>query len=242
MNSRLKSKNDSSLSTGVFITFEGTEGSGKTTQCKRLAQRLRGRGYRVLITREPGGTPLAEAIRNLLLSKPSSNRSKEHITPACETLLILAARVQHLKHVIVPALSKGTIVLCDRFFDSTIAYQGYGRNVNIQSMRMMNRFVTGGLEPDLTFLLDLPIEQGLRRRQRSRYQNRIDQESVIFHEQVRKGFLQLARQWPKRIRKMDGLQSPRVLAEQIEIQTMQRLRSAGLNRSPSLRTRAKHHK
>ena len=242
MNSRLKAKKDSILSTGVFITFEGTEGSGKTTQCKRLARSLRARGHRVLLTREPGGTPLAEAIRNLLLTSPLSSNSKEHMTPACETLLIMAARVQHIDHVIVPALSNGTIVLCDRFFDSTLAYQGYGRNVNIQSMRMMNRFVTGGLEPDLTFLLDLPVEQGLRRRQRSRHQNRIDQESAVFHEQVRKGFLRLAGQSPRRIQKMDALQSPHVLAGEIETRTMQLLRSARSNRSHSSRGRARQHR
>ncbi len=108
---------------GVFITFEGTEGSGKTTQCRRLARSLRARGYQVIETREPGGTPLAETIRKLLLPSPKPKGQAEPITPACESRLILAARSQHVTHVIQPALAKGIIVLCDRFFDSTLAYQ-----------------------------------------------------------------------------------------------------------------------
>lgn len=204
------------LSTGLFVTFEGPEGSGKTTQCKKLARTLREYGYRVLVTREPGGTPLAENIRGLLLTQSISGAAQESITPACETLLILAARAQHVAHVIAPALALGTIVLCDRFFDSTLAYQGYGRKIPIPMMKTVNRFATNGLQPHLTFLLDLPIVKGLARRQRSNYQNRIDQESITFHESVRKGFLRLARQHPDRIHTMDALQTPKELAEHIQ--------------------------
>ncbi len=212
------------LSTGLFITFEGPEGSGKTTQCKKLARTLREYGYRVLITREPGGTPLAENIRGLLLTQPNSRAAQESISPGCETLLILAARAQHVAHVIEPALALGTIVLCDRFFDSTLAYQGYGRKIPIPTMKTVNRFATNGLQPHLTFLLDLPIVKGLARRQRSNYQNRIDKESITFHESVRKGFLRLAKQHPDRIHTMDALQTPKTLAEGIEAITLNHLK------------------
>ncbi|HBP87752.1 MAG TPA: dTMP kinase [Nitrospirales bacterium] len=191
---------------GLFITFEGTEGSGKTTQCRRLARVLRAQGYQVLETREPGGTPLAEAIRRLLLSHSKTKSKNEIITPECETSLILAARSQHVAHVIRPALSKGMIVLCDRFFDSTLAYQGYGRHCDITFLKHSHQFATEGLTPHLTFLLDLPTHQGLARRQQARHQNRLDQESLDFHQRVRRGFIALAKQHPQRIQKLDARQ------------------------------------
>lgn len=199
------------LPSGLFITFEGTEGSGKTTQCRRLARALRAQGYQVLETREPGGTPLAEAIRRLLLSHSKTKSKIEIITPECETSLVLAARSQHVAHVIRPALSKGKIVLCDRFFDSTLAYQGYGRHRDITFLNHAHQFATEGLTPHLTFLLDLPTQEGLARRQQARHQNRLDQESLDFHQRVRRGFLALAKQHPQRIQKLDARQSPDIL-------------------------------
>lgn len=200
---------------GLFITFEGPEGSGKTTQCRHLADWLETHGQSVLITREPGGTPMAEAIRNLLLTKQASTRKQETMTPACEAALVLAARSQHVTHTIVPALQKGIIVLCDRFFDSTLAYQGFGRGLNRQALIRFNDFATGGIRPTLTFLLDLPVKEGLRRRKRASNQNRMDQESLAFHERVRRGFVTLARQDARRWRKLDAQKSPEELAEEI---------------------------
>ena len=200
---------------GVFITFEGTEGSGKTTQCRRLARSLRAQGYQVLETREPGGTPLAETIRKLLLTSAKPNGQAEPITPSCESMLILAARSQHIVHVIQPALAKGMVVLCDRFFDSTLAYQGYARGLEKNFLHAAQKFVTNGLQPYLTFFLDLPIQDGLARRQQSKKQDRLDQESLSFHQRVRRGFLALAKQYPKRIQKVDAKQSPQALAAQI---------------------------
>lgn len=201
---------------GVFITFEGTEGSGKTTQCRRLAQSLRVQGYQVLETREPGGTPLAEAIRKLLLTSSKTKHQTEAITPSCETMLILAARSQHIAHVIQPALAKGMIVLCDRFFDSTLAYQGYARGLDQTFLNKAQQFITNGLQPHLTFFLDLPIQDGLARRKNSKEQNRLDRESVNFHQRVRRGFLALAKEHPKRIQTVDAKQTPPTLSVQIE--------------------------
>lgn len=200
---------------GLFITFEGPEGSGKTTQCGHLARWLKTHGQSVLITREPGGTPVAETIRHLLLTRKSGPGKREIMTPACEAALVLAARSQHVSHTIVPALKKGIIVLCDRFFDSTLAYQGFGRGLNRQDLIRFNEFVTGGLQPTLTFLLDLPVKEGLRRRKGTSHQNRMDQESLAFHERVRRGFVTLARQDAGRWRRLDAQQSPEVLAEEI---------------------------
>jgi len=209
--SRKKQKNPS----GLFITFEGTEGSGKSTQCRRLARSLRRQGYQVLETREPGGTPLAETIRTLLLTSPQSKKPMEPITPACETMLIFAARAQHMAHVIRPTLAKGTIVLCDRFFDSTLAYQGSARGLDHTFLIDAQQFVANGLHPHLTFFLDLPIQDGLARRQQSKKHDRLDQESLSFHRRVHRGFLALAKQYPQRIHKVDARQSPQDVASHI---------------------------
>jgi dTMP kinase len=195
---------------GVFITFEGIEGSGKSVQCSRLAKFLRSEGYRVIETREPGGTPFAEHIRELLLQS-----SGEHVTPECEVSLILAARSQHLAHVIRPALRDGAVVLCDRFFDSTLAYQGYGRGLDLRKLQRMNRLITGDLVPNLTFLFDLPVEEGLaRRREHGQEQNRLDRETFRFHERVRKGFLRLAAGDP-RIRRIDARADADTIAKEV---------------------------
>ncbi len=206
---QLKQRN---IPSGLFITFEGTEGSGKTTQCRRLARSLRDQGYQVLETREPGGTPLAETLRKLLLASSKPQDHMESITPACEAMLMFAARSQHVAQAIQPALAKGMIVLCDRFFDSTLAYQGYARSLDKTFLGHAQQFVTNGLQPHLTFFLDLPVQDGLARRQHTKKQNRLDQESLRFHQRVRRGFLALAKEHPKRIQTIDARQSPHALA------------------------------
>jgi dTMP kinase len=193
-------------SKGLFITLEGPEGSGKSTQIRFLTSALRRAGYIVVQTREPGGTPLAEAIRRLLLlSLP-----REPIAPETEALLIFAARSQHVARLIRPKLDQGAIVLCDRFSDSTLAYQGFGRGLKRAWLEAANDAATGGVAPDLTLLLDLPVNVGLaRRRTAMGRQNRLDRESERFHHVVRRGFLTLARQSPRRIRVVDADRSAR---------------------------------
>ncbi len=191
-------------SKGLFITLEGPEGSGKSTQIGHLFSRLRKAGYFVVQTREPGGTPIAESIRNLLLL----SSSKEPISAHTEALLILAARSQHVAEVIKPALERGAIVLCDRFSDSTLAYQGYGRGLDRTWLREANTVATRGITPDRTLLLDLPVTVGLaRRRAAAGKPNRLDRESVRFHERVRQGFLSLAKQSPERFTVIDANRS-----------------------------------
>ncbi len=202
---------------GILITFEGIEGSGKTTQCARLAKRLREAGHRVVETREPGGTPFAERIRRLLLDYPTTGAPAEPIEPECEAYLILACRSQHVARIIQPALHEGTVVLCDRFSDSTFAYQGYARGLSLQMLDRMNRFITGGLTPDLTLLFDVPVATGLTRRQHpEREQNRLDREARHFHERVRRGFLVLAKRYPRRIKVLDGTRDPDSIADQVD--------------------------
>ena len=181
---------------GLFITLEGVEGSGKSTQIRYLAEMLTQTRYPVLQTREPGGTATAEAIRHILLT----TSSHEPVTPQAEALLILAARCQHVTHLIRPALRGGTVVLCDRFSDSTFAYQGFGRGLNLEWLRAANEVATGGLTPDLTLVLDLPVSVGLARRRVDRgQQNRLDRETERFHRKVRRGFLALAAEEPTRM-------------------------------------------
>ncbi|MBM4132389.1 MAG: dTMP kinase [Nitrospira sp.] len=190
---------------GLLITVEGVEGSGKTTQCARLAKRLREAGHRVLETREPGGTPLAERIRSLFLGTATDTDRAEPITPECEALLVFACRSQHVSQVIEPAIRQGVIVLCDRFLDSTLAYQGYGRSLDVKTLRTLNRFATNGLSPTLTLLFDLPAQTGLARRRRNDLElNRLDRETKRFHERVRRGFLALAAKEPRRIKVLDA--------------------------------------
>jgi dTMP kinase len=180
---------------GRFITFEGVEGSGKTTQVSNSAERLRKLGWTVLETREPGGTSVGEQVREVMLK-----RANDRLTALAEAFLVMAARAQHVHEVVRPALAAGAVVLCDRFADSTLAYQGYGRGLDIQALRRLNRLATAGLTPDMTLVFDVPVAIGLRRRRAHREVNRLDMESLSFHERVRKGFLRLARQEPRRIK------------------------------------------
>lgn len=197
---------------GIFITFEGPDGAGKTTQLNLLANYLKQVGYKVLSTREPGGTPLAEGIRRLLLSP-----WEEEIYGLTEVFLYAASRVQHIKEKILPALAEGKVVLCDRFTDSTLAYQGYGRGIELELLYRLNDLATGGLKPTVTLLLDLPPEEGLRRGKKGEegiVKDRLEQEDLAFHHRVREGFLALARQEPERIKVIDARQSvEKVFAE-----------------------------
>lgn len=191
---------------GKFITFEGPEGSGKSTQVRRLAQRLEAAGRTVLLTREPGGTPTGEAIRGIL----QHDHAGEPICAAAELLLFEASRAQLVDRVIRPALACGTWVVCDRFTDSTVAYQGYGRGFDVNAILELNRVAVQGCEPDLTVLLDVETQVGLgrmaQRNQKTRVAtDRFEREATEFHERIRAGYLQLARRWPQRIRLLGGM-------------------------------------
>ncbi len=177
---------------GKFITFEGSEGCGKSTQSKMLFDYLKAKGLKVTYLREPGGVKASERIREILLDP------KSRISPAAETLLYMAARAQVVEEIIKPALARGRIVVCDRFLDSTIAYQGYGLGIDIKLIKSIGNFATQGIKPGLTIFLDLPVKSGLIHRHNCR--DRIEQRSVSYHEKVRRGYLALAKAEPRRIR------------------------------------------
>lgn len=187
---------------GLFVTFEGGEGSGKSTQIERLAGRLRARGIDPLLTREPGGTPLAEGIRRLLLD-PAGRPGAE-----CELFLMEAARADLVTHVVRPALAAGRAVLCDRYDDSTTAYQGAGRGLDPTLVQIANRTATGGLKPHLTLLYDIEPTVGLARRGAGGPMNRLDRESPEFHARVRARYLELAAAEPRRFVVLDAAMSP----------------------------------
>ena len=194
---------------GLFITFEGVEGSGKSTQIDRLAERLREKGYTVDVTREPGGTPTAEAIRALVLDPAHSA-----LLPRAELMLYEAARAQHMEERILPRLNDGAVVLCDRFTDSTAAYQGAGRGLAPETIDTLNRVATADRQPDLTILIDLSAEVGLARATRAAT-DRIESESLAFHERVREGFLAIAKANPERVTVVDGNGTEEAIAEAI---------------------------
>ncbi len=184
---------------GIFITFEGVEGAGKTTQAQRLATAL---GSDVVLTREPGGTPISERIRALFFTS-------DGITPMTELLLIAAARAQHVDERIRPALAAGKIVICDRFIDASVAYQGYRGGIDLEIIHQLNRAATGGLMPDLTFVLDLSPEIGLQRQQQGGVpRNRLDRESLESHRKVREGYRYVAKSDPNRVKLIDAKKSP----------------------------------
>lgn len=193
----------------AFVTLEGGEGSGKSVQARRLEERLRARGFAVVSTREPGGTPVGEAVRSVVLHPPGG----VPLDPLAELLLFEAARAQLVRAVIRPALDRGAIVLCDRFADSSLAYQGYGRGLDFGLIERLNSVATGGLRPDLTLLLDVPVDVGLTRRRRMGDVNSLDGEDVAFHERVRQGYLALARREPARWRIVDASRSEDEVAE-----------------------------
>jgi dTMP kinase len=178
----------------MFITLEGPEGSGKTSQLPALAGYLRTVGYDVVVTREPGGTAVGDQIREILM-----NMQNVSIIPRTEILLFLAARAQHVDEVIRPALAAGKVVLCDRFGDSTLAYQGFGHKTDLETLQALLDFSTDGLKPDLTLLVDVPVELGMgRKRDNSSEWNRLDAYALAFHERVRQGYFALAEAEPER--------------------------------------------
>lgn len=186
---------------GLFITLEGPEGAGKSTNREYLAQRLREAGLDVVLTREPGGTPLAEKIRELLLAPAA-----EPMASDTELLLVFAARAQHIAEVIRPALQRGAVVLCDRFTDATYAYQGGGRGVAVERIEQLECFVQGDLRPDLTLIFDLPVEVGLSRAAARGRLDRFEQEGMAFFESVRSAYLSRAHKAPQRYRVLDAAQ------------------------------------
>jgi dTMP kinase len=195
----------------LFITFEGPDGSGKTTQVKRLVEHLRDGGCGVLAVREPGGTAISEQIRDVLHSL--DNREMQ---PRTEILLYCAARAQLVEQIIRPHLETGGVVICDRYADSTLAYQGYGRGLNLPTLRMILDFATGGLKPDITFYLDLDAEAGLgRKRVGGDEWNRMDDLAVEFHRRVRAGYLEMMEQEPARWVVVGAARKPETIAEEI---------------------------
>jgi dTMP kinase len=184
---------------GKFISFEGIEGTGKSTQAKLLQQGLLGLGYEVILTEEPGGTLISLRIREILLSVDHTN-----MKPLTELLLYNAARAQHIEEVILPALNRGAVVITDRFTDSTFAYQGYGRGIDLKLLESIDRIATNGLRPDMTILLDLDVETGLMRNRRINKTDRLELEDVEFHKRVRKGYHELAAKEPERIKVLDA--------------------------------------
>lgn len=188
----------------LFITFEGPEGSGKSTQIRRLAAALEAQGLSVLVTREPGGTTIGNAIRAVLLDP-----ARTEMSPRAETLLFNAARAQIVDQVIRPALAAGQMVLCDRYADSTLAYQGYGHGQPLAPLRDLAAYATAGLTPDLTIYLDIDVQEGLARKQAGRAEewNRMEEKALAFHQTVRKGYLELAAAEPQRWLVVDAAQS-----------------------------------
>jgi dTMP kinase len=176
----------------MFIAFEGIEGSGKTTHVDLLSDYLREKGHEVVTTREPGGTPVGEALRSVLLRKDL------HVLPLTELLVFLASRAQHVEEVIRPALDKGSIVLCDRFIDASFAYQGYGRGIDLGIIETLNRLVTKGVRPNLTILLDCAVDIGLARKSADGNLDRFEKEDLSFHNRIRNAYLELAEDDPKR--------------------------------------------
>jgi dTMP kinase len=207
---------------GFFITFEGPEGGGKSTQVHRLAATLADRGYSVWTTREPGGTRVGEMIRPILLG-----RQQARMTPWSEALLFTAARAQHVEEVIRPRLQRGELVLCDRYSDSTIAYQGYGRGLDLETLRRLQDQATGGLRPDLTVLLNLPVETGLSRIPRPA-QDRLDREAAAFHQRVRAGYQEMAAADRSRWREVDAAADEDEVARRILEVVSDALQQAGV--------------
>ena len=207
---------------GFFISFEGPEGSGKSTQIHRLAAALAELGHAVWTTREPGGTRVGEMIRPLLLGPKAGP-----LSAWSEALLFTAARAQLVEEVIRPRLHRGELVLCDRYKDSTLAYQGYGRGIDLETLRRLQSEATGGLNPDLTLLLDLPVEPGLARIPRNA-QDRLDRETIAFHQRVHTGYREMAEGEPQRWRQVDASRDPDEVASRILELAVEALRTADI--------------
>lgn len=201
----------------MFITFEGIEGCGKTTQARMAGDYLRKKQIPLLMTEEPGGAPLGKHIRKLLL-----NQGAFRIDAKAELLLFAAARAQHVQEVILPALAAGQVVLCDRFSDATLAYQGFGRGLDLEFIQSLNEFCTAALRPDLTVLFDLPVETGLERAIRriahirgAPREDRFEREEKVFHEKIRNGYLRLAEEDPERFRVIDATRDVQTIHREV---------------------------
>ena len=192
-----------------FISFEGIEGSGKSTQVKALAKHLRAKGHKVIETVEPGGTMIGNKIRELLL-EPGN-----HMDPMAELLLYYSSRAQHVREVIYPAILDNSIVITDRFIDSTVAYQGYARGIDLGLINTLNDIVVPDMKPFLTFLLDMDVEEGLRRNRKAQKEDRFELETVEFHNRVRKGFHQIAAEEPERIKIVDASMSAEEVSRKV---------------------------
>ena len=195
------------MTKGLFITFEGGDGCGKTTQIKLLDEYLRNKGYKTLLTREPGSKGLGEKVREILLNYDGD------VSPVCESFLFLADRAQNVDCLIKPALEEGTIVICDRHTDSSVAYQGYGRGLDIDRIKMLNNIATSGLKPDLTIVLDVDVETSQKRVGAEK--DRMESAGMEFFERVRQGYLEIAKQEPERVRVVDSTQSIEEIHKQI---------------------------
>lgn len=219
----------------MFITFEGTEGSGKTTQIKETYAALRDKGYDVLLTREPGGTPIGDQIRTILLD----NLDNTEMQPRTELLLFCASRAQIVGELIRPTLGKGTIVLCDRYADSTLAYQGYGHGLPVPDLQQILQFATGGLKPNLTIYLDISPEKGLERRRRGTIfnnedWNRLDDMEIAFHHRVYAGYQTIMKDDPERFLRINSDQTPALVQADIMAQLLPRLPKISPSESSSL--------
>jgi dTMP kinase len=197
---------------GMLITFEGIDYSGKTTQAKKLFNYLKRKGYKVILLREPGGEKVSEKIRQVLLSSRNTG-----MNPLTELLLYEAARAQLVSRVILPALRRGKLVICDRFYDSTLAYQGYGRGLNIKTIDYLNEVSVSGLKPDLTILIDIPLDVFSKRmRKNNKKKDRIEKEKMNFYRKVRDGYLKIAGKEKKRFKTIDGSGEIEVVWEEVK--------------------------
>ena len=203
---------------GVFITFEGPEGSGKSSQARRLVRWLGQRGYPAVFVRDPGSTSLGRALRRVLLHAPLIA-----ISPLAEALLFIGARVQLVEERIRPALANGRLVVCDRFHDATLAYQGYGGGVDVEWLDRVGRQAIRGVVPQVTLLLDVPTSLGFRRLRRRRRRDRMEEKAAAFHRRVRAGYRRLAARWPKRVILIDASQRPDVVQTHIRRAILRRL-------------------
>jgi len=203
---------------GFLLTIEGVEGAGKSTLAALLQEHLAATGVEIVVSAEPGGGPVSERIRKLLLDSVSS------ISDRAELLLFEAARAQHVNEIILPALQRGAVVICDRFTDSSLAYQGYARGLDLDMVRTLNDYATRGLKPDLTLLLDLPAQDGLKRQRRT---DRVSSEGIAFHVAVREGFLSVAKSEPERFAIIDATQPLEAVARQAAEAVEARMAAAG---------------
>ena len=193
---------------GLFITFEGTDGCGKTTQIELLKRYLEEKGYKVVLTREPGAKGLGEKLREILLNYDGD------VSSNCESFLFLADRAQHIDMLIKPAIERGEVVLCDRHTDSTVAYQGYGRGLDLNQIKMLNDIATNGVKPDMTFVFDIDIETAQKRVGKTK--DRMESAGIEFFKRVKQGYLEIAKSEPERVKVLDATQTIETIANQVK--------------------------